>query len=147
GFEDVNLDKPGPVQVKARVAFASAMPLGTAKGGDLPAGKTRKVELVVNGHAVATKDVPADDQEHDVTFEVPIERSSWVALRHFPQMHTNPVNVLVAGKPIRASRKSAQWCLAVIDQLWRVRGPGIAAHEREEARKTFEWAKEQYRRI
>ena len=103
--------------------------------------------MIVNGRPVATKEVPADDKTHDLSFAVPIRQSSWVALRHFPQMHTNPVNVLVAGKPIRASRKSAQWCHDVIDQLWRVRGPGIAAHEREEARKTFEWAKGEYRRI
>jgi hypothetical protein len=147
GFEQVNLEKPGTVQVKAKVAFAGELPLGTAKGGDLPVGKTRKVELIVNGQVVATKEVPADDKEHDLSFDVPIQQSSWVALRNFPQLHTNPVKVLVGGKPIRASRKSAQWCLQVIDQLWRVRGPGIADHEREAAQKTFEWAKEQYRKI
>jgi hypothetical protein len=78
---------------------------------------------------------------------VPVERSSWVALRHFPQLHTNPVNVLVAGKPIRASRKSALWCAATIEQLWRVRGPGIAREERGEAEKTFRRAIEAYRAI
>ena len=78
--------------------------------------------MIVNGQAVATKEVPADDKEHDLTFTVPVERSSWIALRHFPQMHTNPVSVLVGGEPIRASRKSAQWCLGTIEQLWRERG-------------------------
>ena len=39
--------------------------------------------------------VPADGKLHDMKFEVPIERSSWVALRQFPQLHTNPVNVIV----------------------------------------------------
>ena len=66
--------------------------------------------------------MPADDKAHDMTFDVNIDKSSWVALRHFPQMHTNPVNVIVAGKPIRASRASAKWCIGVIEQLWRVRG-------------------------
>ncbi len=78
---------------------------------------------------------------------MPIERSSWVALRHFPQMHTNPVKVLVGGQPIRASRKSAQWCIAVIEQLWRVRRGAIAANERAEAERTFQWAIERYRKI
>jgi hypothetical protein len=119
----------------------------------LPRGKTRKVELIVNGKAVASKEVPADDQVHEISFDTNIDRSSWVALRHFPQMHTNPVNVLVGGKPIRASRKSALWCIAAIEQLWRVRGeakpeePGIAPAERPEAKKTFDWAIEQYRKI
>jgi hypothetical protein len=147
GHEDAALDAPGPAHVKAKVAFASEMPLGTAAGGQVPADKTRKVELIVNGQAVASKEVPADDGVHEISFDTHIDRSSWVALRHFPQMHTNPVNVLVAGKPIRASRKSALWCIAAIEQLWRARGPGIAENERGEAKKTFDWALEQYRKI
>jgi hypothetical protein len=147
GYGDVSLEKPATVTAKAKVAFASEMPLGTAKGGIAPVGKTRLVELVVNGTAVASREVPADDKVHEVAFEVPIERSSWVALRQFPQMHVNPVNVLVGSKPIRASRKSALWCIGTIEQLWRVRGPGIAQHEREEAHQTFLKAIERYRQI
>src|SRR5262249_37052643 len=139
--------RPGKVAVKAKVAFASEMPLGTSVGGQAPQGKTRKVELVVNGVAVASKEVPADDKPHDLTFDVNVDRSSWVALRHFPQLHTNPVNVLVGGKPIRASRKSAQWCAATIEQLWVVRKKDIAAAERDEAEKTFHKAIEAYRKI
>ncbi len=78
---------------------------------------------------------------------MPVEQSSWLALRQFPQLHTNPVNVLVAGKPIRASKKSAQWCIDVIEQLWRVRGPGILASERQEAHDTFQKALGIYRKI
>jgi hypothetical protein len=143
----VELKEPGEVEIKAKVAFASATPLGTSNGGAVPTGKTRKVELVVNGVPVASQDVPADDKEHDLTFTAKIEKSSWVALRHFPQMHTNPVNVLVGGKPIRASRKSALWCIGVIEQLWRVREKAIAEPEREEAKKTFDKAIEVYRKI
>jgi hypothetical protein len=147
GYEDVTLDKPGPVSVRAKVAFAADMPLGTSVGAPQPAGKVRRVELVVNGIAVAEQEVPADDKVHELMFSVPIDRSSWVALRHFPQMHTNPVNVLVGGKPIRASRRSALWCIGTIEQLWRVRGNGIAAAEREEAKKTFLKAIDVYRKI
>jgi hypothetical protein len=145
--ETVGLSEAGKVALKAKVAFAYETPLGTSNGGSVPSGKTRRVEVVVNGNAVATKDVPADDKTHELSFDVAIDKSSWVALRHFPQMHTNPVNVLVADKPIRASRKSALWCIGTIEQLWRVRGRGIAAHEREEANKTFLKAIEQYRQI
>lgn len=145
--EELKLAKPGKVQVSAKVAFASAPDLGTAVGAILPPGKTRKVELVVNGKVVASQVVDADDKVHDLKFEVPLERSSWVALRHYPQMHTNPVNVIIGGAPIRASKQSAQWCLATIDQLWAVRGKTIAEHEREEARKTFDAAKATYRKI
>jgi hypothetical protein len=139
--------KPGMLKVKAKVAFAKDAPLGTAVGGRLPTGKTRLVELIVNGQVAAKQEVPADDEPHGLAFEVPIERSSWVALRQFPQMHTNPVEVLVGDQPIRASRKSAEWCVAVIEQLWRVRRNAIAPNERAEAERTFQWAIERYRKI
>src|SRR5262249_14876025 len=144
--DKAKLAKPGNVKVQTKVAFASTIPLGTAKGGSVPPGKTRKVEVIVNGKAVASKDVPADDQAHDLTFDIPIERSSWVALRQFPQMHTNPVEVIVNGAPIRASRKSCQWCVDVIEQLWRVRNGVIAPNEREEAQRTFQAAIERYKK-
>ena len=147
GFGDVSLDAAGPVKVSAKVAFAKDVALGTAPGAQAPTGDTRKLELVVNGKVVASKDVPADNKAHDVSFEVAIDKSSWVAIRHFPQMHTNPVNVIVGGKPIRASRDSAKWCVGVIEQLWKVRGPGIKAEERGEAEKTFQKALEIYRKI
>jgi hypothetical protein len=144
---EVALDKPGSVAAKAKVTFASALPLGTSVGAQAPQGKTRKVELIVNGVAVASKEVPADDKAHDIDFDVKVDRSSWVALRHFPQMHTNPVNVLVGGQAIRASRKSALWCAATIEQLWVVRKNNIAAGERAEAEKTFRKAIDAYRQI
>jgi hypothetical protein len=145
--EDVSLSQSGSVKIQAQVAFASATPLGTANGGQVPTGPNRLVELVVNGQVVASQEVPADDQVHELSFTETIDRSSWVALRQFPQLHTNPVNVIVGGKPIRASRKSALWCIGTIEQLWRVRGQGILDSEREEAQATFQRAIEQYRRI
>jgi hypothetical protein len=147
GFGDLTLDKAGTVKVTAKAAFAKDVALGTAPGAQAPTSDTRKLELIVNGKVVATKDIPADDKIHDVAFDVNIEKSSWVALRHFPQMHTNPVNVIVGGKPIRASRESAKWCIGVIEQLWKVRGAGIKAEERGEAEKTFQKALDIYRRI
>jgi hypothetical protein len=152
GFGEVKLDAAGNAQVTATVAFASALPLGTANGAPTPLGNTRKVELIVNGQVAATKDVPADDKLHDIAFEVPIAKSSWIALRHFPQLHTNAVPVLVGGKPIRASRASAKWCVGVIEKLWEVRGqpglgPRISEGERPEAQKTFQKALEIYRKI
>jgi hypothetical protein len=78
---------------------------------------------------------------------VPIERSSWVAIRQFPQLHTNPIRVLVAGKPIRASRRSAEWCVAVIEQLWKNRAAAISEGERPAAEQAYEVAKKFYRRI
>ena len=147
GFGDVKLAAAGMTKVTAKVAFAKDVALGTAPGAKVPVGDTRKVELIVNGKVAASKDEPADDKIHDIAFDVAIDKSSWVALRHYPQMHTNPVNVIVGGKPIRASRESAKWCVGVIEQLWKVRGAGIKADERGEAEKTFQKALEMYRTI
>lgn len=146
--EQADLPAAGKALVKAKVAFANEVPLGTAKGGQIPQPRDKRlVELIVNGQVAAKQEVPADDQPHDLIFDVNIDKSSWVALRSYPQLHTNPVNVIVAGKPIRASRSSAQWCQGTIEQLWRVRGAGIKAEERDEAKKTFEQAIEIYKKI
>lgn len=169
GTGDVRLNSASEVSVHARVAFAVETPLAVAHGGIVPTaglrlvgdtvllhgprrdevvvGGERLVDLVVNGVAVASRAIPADGKIHGVEFRVPIERSSWVALRHFPQMHTNPVNVLVNGQPIRASRASARWCIETIELLWQLRQARIATHEREEAERTFTRAIERYRRI
>jgi hypothetical protein len=169
GEADVKLAEPRRVKITARVAFAEETPLAVAHGGITPpAGKRvvgdtvelhgprregmlrggqRLVEIVVNGQPVASREVTADGKIHDLEFEVPIEQSSWVALRHFPQLHTNPVNVLVAERPIRASRDSAQWCQDVIDLLWKNRERRIAADERAEALAAFNRARDKYRQI
>ena len=65
------------------------------------------VELIVNGYPVAKKNLTADGKLRELTFSAKIDRSSWVALRIFPSSHTNPVFVIVAGQPIRVSRRSA----------------------------------------
>lgn len=165
--QEVALEKAGSVEVTAKVAFAVETPVNVAHGlaaqggmrfvgdtvnlhqaqGPAKLGSTRLVEVVVNGRVVASKEVAADGAAYDLSFSVPIERSSWVALRHFPQMHTNPVNVIVAGEPIRASRNSALWCASCIEQLWRVRGQVISDTERDEAKRTFDQAIQTYRRI
>jgi hypothetical protein len=169
--DTVRLAEPGTVKVRATVAFAADTPSGIPYGTLTPAGGNRlmgdtvdyhptrganesprdrgkrQIELVVNGRVVASQEVPADDQPHALDFSAKIERSSWVAVRHFPELHTNPVGVIVAGKPIRASRKSALWCIGCIEQLWRVRGKSISPGEREEAYKTFQKAIETYRRF
>ena len=148
GPEPVKLTAPGKVKVHAKVAFASSLPLGTSVGsGRAPLTKVRTVSLIQNGVEVAKREVPADDQPHDLEFEVSVTQSSWLALRQFPQLHTNAVMVLVDDKPIRASRKSARWCIDVIEQLWKVRGLEIAKEEREEAYATFQKALKIYRQI
>ncbi|MEX2561547.1 MAG: CehA/McbA family metallohydrolase, partial [Pirellulales bacterium] len=112
-------------------------------------GDTRKVpvELIVNGHSVETREIEADGKLNDVEFEFKPKHSSWVAVRIFPSSHTNPVFVEVDGKPIRASKKSAQWCLEAVDVCWQKKSPQIRETERAEAAEAFEVARQAYRKI
>ena len=145
--DTIDVPAGASVPVTAKVAFRKELPLGTAVGGQVDPAETRPVELVVNGRVVETKNVPADGKAHDVAFTVTPDRSSWVALRSFPQLHTNPVTVTVGGKPVRASRDSARWCVGVIDRLWAVRAKDIKPEERGEAEKTFQAAIAAYKKI
>src|SRR6185369_10618218 len=148
GYGDLSLAAPGKVRSHATVAFAPEMPRAVAYGSIVPPdgkrfvgdtvtlhgprtddvipGGQRLIEIVVNGKAAAAREILADGQAHDLDFEIELRQSSWIALRHFPQLHTNPVNVFVSGEPIRASRASALWCIETIEQLWRTREKSIA---------------------
>ncbi len=112
-------------------------------------GQTRNVplELIVNGEVVDQQPILADGTTREVTFEVQLERSSWVALRILPSSHTNPVFVIVGDKPIRASKKSAQWCLESVDQCWKSKVSRIREAERPAAEAAYEHARKAYKRI
>jgi len=110
-------------------------------------GRDVPVQLVVNGKVAATRNVPADGQLRDVAFEVAIDRSSWIAVRILPSSHTNPVFAIVGDKPIRASRRSAEWCLAAVNQCWTQKAPAIRAPERNDARAAYDHAREVYKRL
>jgi hypothetical protein len=112
-------------------------------------GDTREVpvELVVNGQAVARKNVAADGQVREVAFDAAIEKSSWVAVRILPSAHTNPIFVLVGGKPVRASRRSAEWCLAAVSQCWTQKAPRISVAELGAARQAYDRAREVYKKL
>jgi hypothetical protein len=105
------------------------------------------VELVMNGKPVARKNVVADGTVQDVAFDVPVERSSWLAVRILGSSHSNPVFVLVDGKPIRASRESAQWCLAAVDQCWTQKAAKISKRELPDAQAAYDHARAVYAKI
>lgn len=105
------------------------------------------VELVVNGIPVDSREVIANGEWWDIDFTYQIQDSSWLALRVFPAAHTNPIFVNVDGRPIRASRQSAEWMRDAIDRLWQKKSLGIQAHEKAEAKKRYERAKQRYNNI
>jgi hypothetical protein len=158
---ELRLAQPGVVRVTARVAALlpeqpdlairrrklDQTPYWHLERGRI--GDTRSVpaEVVVNGYPVARQEIVADGTLRDMAFDVPIERSSWVTLRILPSSHTNPVFVLVGGKPIRASRRSADWCLKGVDQCWFQKKGFIAPAEKEDAERAYAHAREAYARI
>ena len=158
------LGAPGFVTISARVAALLApmpspetralqgrrldeKPYWDVERARIGESRTVPVEVVVNGHPVARMPVEADGQLHEIRFRVEVERSSWVALRVYPSSHTNPIFVTVAGKPIRASKASADWCLNAIDQCWSQKSPGIRDPEMKAARAAYDVARVAYRKI
>jgi hypothetical protein len=161
---EVQLDKPGKVKVKATAAALlepkitpqtetiRSTPLDRKPYWDIERARiegTRKVpvELIVNGESVARQEIVADGTEQEVSFDADISRSSWVALRVFPSSHTNPVFVLVDGKPIRASAKSAEWCLKSVDRCWEQKKKAMRPNDLKEAEEAYDHARKEYRKV
>ena len=159
GGSEVRLAQPGQVRVRALVAArlpeAPDDTIRGKRGDEKPywdlerarLDRTREVpvELVVNGSVVASRRIVADGSVQPVEFPLTVERSSWVTLRILPSSHTNPIFVVVADQPVRASAASAEWCLKSVDRLWSQKMPQIAAREREAAAAAFEHARGVYR--
>ena len=156
---EVHLKGPQKVRVTAKTAaFLDRYPdptffdLGYAEKpywdverARVPDTREVPVELIVNGEAVASQNLLADGQVREMSFDVTIDKSSWIALRILPSSHTNPIFALVDGKPIRASRRSAEWCLAAVNQCWSQKAPRIRDSEKDAAQKAYDHAREVYR--
>ena len=160
-ISQLNLDAPSPVTITARVAARlketpnleiknralDQQPYWDVERARIAESQKVPVELIVNGQAVETQEIVADGEIVPVQFETSIDRSSWVALRIFPSSHTNPVFVIVDGKPIRASRRSAQWCLDAVEVCWNQKVNRIREEERDAARKAYDVASQTYQKI
>jgi hypothetical protein len=163
---EVRLPRPGTVKVRVKAAAylpeeqtsdaaaVQSRPQEQKPYWDIERariGSSRKVpvEVVVNGYPAkgATQELVADGKLLYLEFEVPIDRSSWIALRILPSAHTNPIFVMVGDKPVRASRRSAEWCIQSIDQCWTQKEPRTRDNEKAEAKAAYEQAKAIYRKI
>ncbi|HET6882394.1 MAG TPA: CehA/McbA family metallohydrolase [Pirellulales bacterium] len=150
-----------PLKVSARVAaFLDAAPnevirktpldqkpywhLERARIGD---SRRVPVELIVNGESVEKREIDADGELREIEFSYEPKGSCWLALRIFASSHTNPIFVEVDGAPIRASKKSAKWCLDAVDVCWKQKSPLIRPDERQAAEQAFEAARQAYRKI
>ncbi len=123
-----------------------------------------KIELIVNGKVAARDELAADNtaglrtRRFDVT--LPIERSSWVALRvrgpDHPHLfdgpawaHTSPVYVQVAGRRI-TSREDAAYFVDWIERLLRVvaaRNRYDSAEDRRQVETLFRRAQSEFRKM
>lgn len=158
---EVRLKEPGVLRFTARVAARlNEQPDAALKGRrydqkpywDIERariGESREVpvELIVNGQAVKTKRIVADGSQINLTFETKIERSSWVALRILPSSHTNPIWVMVGDQPVRASKRSAEWCAKSLELCWQQKERTYAAEEKPQARQDYEHARQVYRKL
>ncbi|HET6425992.1 MAG TPA: CehA/McbA family metallohydrolase [Planctomycetaceae bacterium] len=106
--------------------------------------RTVPVEVIVNGQVVVKKDIIADGSTQPQKFDVAVEKSSWIAVRILPSVHTNPVFVEVAGQPVRASRRSAEWLRKAVDVCWEQKEHRIRAEEKDAARKAYDHAAAYY---
>jgi hypothetical protein len=158
---ELALKAPATLKVTAKVAaLLDAVPEPEFRGlspwqkpywdlrrARIGASREVPVEVVMNGEPVARSTLVADGTLRDVSFDVPIARSSWIALRILPSSHSNPVFVLVDGKPIRASRRSAQWCLDGVNQCWSQKRARTKPAELDAAARAYEHARQTYTRL
>lgn len=163
-FSQLNLEQPGQIRVKFDVAALLA-PQPTPATEAIRSrrldhkpywhlercriGDTREVpvEVIVNGKVAATRKLLADGGIRDLSFDVEIPHSSWVAVRILPSVHTNPIFVEVGGKPIHASKKSAEWCVQAVETCWNSKQNNIREKERAAAKVAYDKAKEIYQQI
>jgi hypothetical protein len=141
--------EPAPTKQteKIRKARPDHKPFWDLERARLGNGRTVPVEVVVNGRPVARQEIVADGSAQDVSFRVPVKESSWVCLRIFPSGHTNPVWVLVGDRPVRASKRSAEWCEKAVAKCWEEKKKRIREGERSEAEAAFDKAAAVYRQI
>ena len=158
GASEVKLTAPGKVKVSVDVAALldeavndkirntdfNQKPYWELERARIGNGRRVPVELIVNGEPVARKEVEADGVQRKLEWEVPIEISSWVAVRILPSSHTNPIWVMVGDKPVRASKKSAEWCLTAVEKCRSQKIPRIRLEEKGEAHRAYDFAKKEY---
>ncbi|MFN0172776.1 MAG: CehA/McbA family metallohydrolase [Bryobacteraceae bacterium] len=158
---DVGLPAPGTVKITAKVAAllneipneeirklrSDQKPYWDVERARIGGSGKVPLELIVNGQAMARQEIDADGTLRDITFDAKIDRSSWVALRILPSSHTNPIWVTVDSKPVRASRKSAEWCLQAVERCYQQKLNRIRLPERPDMERAYAHARGEYQRL
>lgn len=105
------------------------------------------VEVIVNGQVASTHRLVADGESRHFDLPLQIDRSSWVAIRILPSVHTNPIFVHVDGQPIHADSRSAQWCIDAVKTCWESKQSQIRPEERAAAKQAYDQAEAIYRNL
>ncbi len=134
-------DKPHP---EIQSAPADHKPFWDLERARLGTSQNVPVEVIVNGVSIAQKNIIADGNTREISFDVPVEKSSWVALRIRASSHTNPIFIIINDKPIREKR-SLEWCLKSVDQCWSQKEALIDPKEHADAVAAYDHARKVYR--
>ena len=97
--------------------------------------------------AVKRQEMLADGSLQQISFKEKIDRSSLIAMRGLGSGHTYPVFVTIGNKPIRASRRSAEWLRTCVDALWNEKHSLIRDTELADAAAAYDHARQTYDRI
>jgi hypothetical protein len=146
GFDVAALlaEKPTPETERIRNARLDAKPYWHIERCRLGDSRKVPVEVIVNGEVAAREEVEADGTTRPMTFDIDIKESSWVAVRILPSVHTNPVFIEVGEKPIRANKRSAEWCRKAVDVCWEKKKNQIREPERAAAQAAYDSARRYY---
>lgn len=163
GESEVTLKSPGSLKVTAQVAAylpekqdstgskiaqtaITEKPYWDIERSRVGQSRTVRAELIWNGVPVDTVEVQANGQLNDISFSPKITKSGWLAVRIYPSSHSNPVFVKVGNQPI-LEKQSAEWCLATLEQCWKMKEPNIHPEEKEAAAVAYESARNVYRKL
>lgn len=113
----------------------------------VPGQDQLQAELIVNGYPVASQILQANGSSTEITFKHFFPKSAWVAVRIFPHAHTNPIYVVVNGKPVRGSVNSARWCLAGVEQCWKSKQHTYAPDEQADAKAAYDHARKTFAQL
>jgi hypothetical protein len=144
----------GPMLFAEVVRESPAAARCTVRGKVVAMGPIRSIEIVKNGEATAaTASATGRTTEgaHEASFDVtvPLDGSSWVAVRAFEEApagrfrfaHGAPVHLDVPGKPLRPRREEVEYLIRrVAGQIERSAGilPPPAIEEYREALRAYE---------
>jgi len=109
-------------------------------------GRKVPVEVLLNGRVVATKEIDADGTLRDLSFDVAVDSSAWLAIRIPLSSHTNPIWLNVADKPIRV-KESIEWCVKAVERCFDQKIGRIRLTERGEMKQAYDFAKAEYQRL